>query len=168
TAGASDYWTTIADPNFAALEDRMLLRFHQMTRDRFRAVEASAERLELGEIDFSLAEKIRDHLTLIYAAQTGHPLVTGRLKTKPVRLDPGLYRQLRQVSEAALAGRSFPRFSPRLKSRAVKLAAAAAIVGYFRHDRDATLSVGPEETELARSFYEEEIRVREGRRGIAR
>ena len=168
TAGASDYWTTIADPNFAALEDRMLLRFHQMTRDRFRAVEASAERLELGEIDFSLAEKVRDHLTLIYAAQTGHPLVAGRLKTKPVRLDPGLYRQLRQVSEAALAGRNYPRFSPRLKSRAVKLAAAAAIVGYFRHEPDATLAVGPEETELARSFYEEEIRVREGRRGIAR
>lgn len=146
----------------------MLLRFHQMTRDRFRAVEASAERLELGEIDFSLAEKIQDHLTLIYAAQTGHPLVAGRLKTKPVRLDPGLYRQLRQVSEAALAGRSFPRFSPRLKSRAVKLAAAAAIVGYFQHDRDSTLPVGSEETALARSFYEEEIRVREGRRGVAR
>ena len=168
TAGASDYWTTIADPNFAALEDRMLLRFHQMTRERFRAVEASAERLELGEIDFALAEKIRDHLTLIYAAQTGHPLVAGRLRTKPVRLDPALYRQLREVSEAALTSRSFPRFSPRLKSRAVKLAAAAAIVGYFRHDRDATLPVGSEETALARSFYEEEIRAREGRRGTAR
>ncbi len=168
TAGASDYWTTISDPNFAALEDRMLLRFHQMTRDRFRAVEASAERLELGEIDFSLARQIQDHLALIYAAQTGHPLVAGRLKAKPVRLDPQLYRQLREVSEAALSGRNYPRFSPRLKSRAVKLAAAAAIVGYFRHDRDATLSVGREETDLARSFYEEEIRVREGRRGVAR
>ncbi|MCI4348505.1 MAG: hypothetical protein L3J97_07815, partial [Thermoplasmata archaeon] len=87
---------------------------------------------------------------------------------KAVRLDPGLYRQLRQVSEAALAGRTYPRFSPRLKSRAVKLAAAAAIVGYFRHGGDATLGVGPKEVELARSFYEEEIRVREGRRGIAR
>ena len=51
TMGASDYWTTIADPNFAALEDRMLLRFHPMTRERFRAVEGSAERLELGELD---------------------------------------------------------------------------------------------------------------------
>ena len=101
TAGASDYWTTIADPNFAALEDRMLLRFHQMTRDRFRAVEASAERLELGEIDFALAEKIRDHLTLIYAAQTGHPLVAGRLKTKPSTSRP---RAL-QATPAGLRGR---------------------------------------------------------------
>ncbi|MGD0250462.1 MAG: hypothetical protein ABSB97_06205, partial [Thermoplasmata archaeon] len=48
TAGASSFWTTFSDPNFAALEDRMLLRFHPMTRERFRAVEASAERLELG------------------------------------------------------------------------------------------------------------------------
>ncbi|EQD31000.1 hypothetical protein B1A_20126, partial [mine drainage metagenome] len=48
TSGSSDYWTTISDPNFAALEDRMLLRFHPMTRARFRAVEQSAERLERG------------------------------------------------------------------------------------------------------------------------
>ncbi len=165
TSGASDYWTTIADPNFAALEDRMLLRFHQMTRDRFRAVEASAERLELGKLEFSLAERIRDHLTLVYAAETGHPLVSGRFRPKPVRLDERLYRRLREVSEAALAGRTHPRFSPRLKSRAVKLAAAAALVGYFRQDRDATLPIGAEELDLARMFYEEEIRAREGRRG---
>ncbi len=67
TAGAQDYWTTIGDPNFAALEDRMLLRFHPMTRGRFRAVEAAAERLELGELDFELAGRIRDHLTLVHA-----------------------------------------------------------------------------------------------------
>ncbi len=167
TAGASDYWTTIADPNFAALEDRMLLRFHRMTRERFRAVETSAERLELGEIDFELAGRIRDHLTLVHAAETDHPLLAGRLRSKPVRLDPTLYRRLREVSEAALAVRSHPRFSPRLKSRAVKLAAAAALVGYFRHDRDAALPIASEEVDLARSFYEEEIHVREGRRGSA-
>ena len=33
----------------------MLLRFHPMTRERFRAVEGSAERLELGEMEFELA-----------------------------------------------------------------------------------------------------------------
>jgi hypothetical protein len=168
TAGPDDYWTTIADPNFAALEDRMLLRFHQMTRERFRAVEASAERLELGEIDFALAPVIRDHLTLVYAIESAHPLVASRFRSRPVRLDPQLYARLREISEAGLARRTHPRFSPRLKSRAVKLAAAAALVGYFRHERDATLGIGEEETQLAQRFYEEEIRVREGRRGIAR
>ncbi len=165
TGGASDYWTTVGDPNFAALEDRMLLRFHQMTRERFRAVEASAERLELGQIDFALADRIRDHLTLLHAIETRHPLVAGRFRPKPVRLDAGLYGALRAVSERALAKSPEPKFSPRLKGRAVRLAAAAALLRYFAHEADETLGIGREESELAQTFYEEEIRAREGRRG---
>ncbi len=163
-AGGSDYWTTIADPNFAALEDRMLLRFHLMTRDRFRAVEESAQRLELGEIDFSLAERIRDHLTLVYAIQTRHPLVS-RWNLRPVALSRRLYDRLGEVSQKALARTEHPKFSPRLKGRAVKLAAAGALVGYFAHEEEkGALPVGKAEEELARRFYAEEIEAREGRR----
>jgi hypothetical protein len=167
TAGAQDYWTTIGDPNFAALEDRMLLRFHPMTRDRFRAVEASAERLELGELEFELAGKIRDHLTLVHAIQTRHPLVAGKFPMKSVRLDPKLYGKLREVSEAALVKTAHPKFSPRLKSRAVKLGAAASLVAYFAHEDVGALPIGREEGEFARRFYQEEIHAREGRRGGA-
>jgi hypothetical protein len=164
TAGASDYWTTIADPNFAALEDRMLLRFHPMTRERFRAVENSAQRLELGELDFSLAERLRDHLTLVHAIQTRHPLVAGRFPAKQIGLDRGLYERLREVSEKALARSPHPKFSPRLKSRAVKLAAAASLLTYFAQDKARQLEIGGPEGEFARRFYEEEVRAREGRR----
>ncbi len=167
TAGAQDYWTTVADPNFAALEDRMLLRFHPMTRARFRAVEASAERLELGELDFSLAERIRDHLTLVHAIEIGHPLVARRFAARPIRLDRGLYATLSAVSDRALRTTSFPKFSPRLKSRAVRLAAASALLTYFRSPADGPIAIGEPETEFARRFYEEEIRAREGRRGHA-
>ncbi len=167
TAGADDYWTTIGDPNFAALEDRMLLRFHPMTRDRFRAVEASAERLELGELDFALADRIRDHLILVHAIETGHPLVAHRFRRRSIRLERPLYDALRLVSEEALKGTRFPKFSPRLKSRAVRLAAAAALLAYF-HDPDSpAVTIGARETEFARRFYEEEVRAREGRRGAA-
>ncbi len=164
TAGASDYWTTIADPNFAALEDRMLLRFHPMTRERFRAVEASAERLELGRLDFALAARLRDHLVLVHAVETRHPLVAHRFPARPVRLNAELYESLRAVSEAALARTPHPAFSPRLKSRAVKLAAAAALLRCFAGEDGATLGIGKEEAEFARRFYSEEIRAREGRR----
>ena len=160
--GGNDYWTTVADPNFAALEDRMLLRFHRMTRARFRAVEASAERLELGEIDFSGAQQVRDHLTLLHAIQTGHPLVK-RWKPRGVALSRKLYATLRGVSEKALERSASPNFSPRLKSRAVKLAAAGALVGYFTQEDDGNIEVGKEEEELARLFYEEEISAREGK-----
>jgi hypothetical protein len=165
TAGASDYWTTFADPNFAALEDRMLLRFHPMTRDRFRAVEASAERLELGEIDFGLASKVRDHLTLLHAIETRHPLVADKFPARAVRLERTLYARLREVSEKVLERTPNPNFSPRLKGRAVKLASAGALVGYFAHPGSGPIAIGKEEMEFGRRFYEEEIRVRESRRG---
>jgi hypothetical protein len=169
TAGADDYWTTIGDPNFAALEDRMLLRFHPMTRERFRAVEASAERLELGELGFELAGPIRDHLTLVHAIETGHPLVASRFRRRSIRLERPLYDALREVSEKALKTTRFPKFSPRLKSRAVRLAAAASLVAYFRESDEPTVPIGPMETEFSRRFYEEEVHAREGRRGaIAR
>ncbi len=167
TAGAQDYWTTIADPNFAALEDRMLLRFHPMTRERFRAVEASAERLELGELDFSLATQIRDHLTLVHAIETGHPLVAGKFRARPVRLERALYDTLRGVSERALKTTDFPKFSPRLKSRAVRLAAASSLLTYFADPAPGPIEIGAPESEFARRFYEEEIRAREGRHGTA-
>ena len=167
TAGAQDYWATIGDPNFAALEDRMLLRFHPMTRERFRAVEASAERLELGELDFGLAGPIRDHLTLLHAIETRHPLVAARFRARPVRLERGLYDRLRTVSEKALKATTFPKFSPRLKSRSVRLAAAASLLTYFAEDSTEPIEIGPVETEFARHFYEEEIRAREGRHGRA-
>jgi hypothetical protein len=166
-SGASDYWTTVNDPNFAALEDRMLLRFHRMTRERFRAVEGSAERLELGELDFGLAQPLRDHLALVYAIQTRHPLVAHRFPSKPVRLDRAVYATLQEVSERALKRSPSPVFSPRLKTRAVRLAAASALLRYFAHDADETLPIGPEETAVARLFYDEEIQAREGRRGTA-
>lgn len=155
--------STIGDPNFAALEDRMMLRFHLMTRERFRAVEKSAERLELGEIDFHLAQQIRDHLTLVYAIQTQHPLAR-EWSPKGVALTRGLYSTLGEVSEKALQKTSHPKFSPRLKGRAVKLAAASALLGYFQHDAKApSLPVGKDEEALARLFYQQEIGAREGR-----
>ena len=167
TAGAQDYWTTIGDPNFAALEDRMLLRFHPMTRARFRAVEASAERLELGELDFALAGKIRDHLTLVHAIETAHPLVPPKYRPRAVRLERPLYERLRAVSEKALKTTGFPKFSPRLKSRAVRLGAAASLLTYFGAGDAPQLAIRKMEAEFAERFYEEEIRAREGRHGHA-
>ncbi len=160
TGAANDYWATIADPNFAALEDRMLLRLHAMTADRFRAVEGNAERLELGEIDFVLADSIRDHLTLVHAIETGDPMVAGRFETRPVLLDREVYDRLRAVSNRALEGDREPGFSPRLRLRAVRLGAAAALVGALQSPSEAPLRVGRPESALAAAIYEEEIAAR--------
>ncbi len=163
--GSGDYWASIADPNFAALEDRMLLRFQPMTPDRFRAVETSAERLELGEIDFTLAESIRDHLTLVHGLETGAARVPGWSGTRPVTLQRGLYDRLRQVSDRALQQDREPRYSPRLRSRAVRLAAAARLVGALQGPPEAALTVSPAEVDLAAEIYEAEIAARSGPTG---
>jgi hypothetical protein len=167
TAGTNDYWATVSDPNFAALEDRMLLRFHAMTRERFRAVEASAERLELGDLDFDQAAAIRDHLTLVHAIESRHPLVAHRFRSKGIRLPKPLYDRLRAVTERALSRTARPAFSPRLRIRAVRVAAASALLRYFAHPEEETLPIGEEEIRLAEQFYAEEIEAREGRRGSA-
>jgi hypothetical protein len=168
TVGPNDFLTTFNDPNFSALEDRMLLRYHPMTRERFRAVEASAERLDLGEIDFPLAGPLRDHLTLVHAIETRHPLVAHRFPVRAVQLDRRLYGSLREVSEKVLARTPNPTFSPRLKARAVRLASAAALLGYFRDGGEGPIPIGKAEGDFARQFYESEIRVRESRRGALR
>lgn len=167
TAGTNDYWATVSDPNFAALEDRMLLRFHAMTRERFRAVEASSERLELGDLEFERASAIRDHLTLVHAIESHHPLVAHRFRSKGIRLPKPLYDRLRKVTEKALSRTTRPVFSPRLRIRAVRVAAAAALLRYFAHDEQESLPIQEEEIQLAEQFYAEEIQAREGRRGSA-
>ncbi len=117
----------------------MLLRFHPMTRDRFRAVEASAERLELGELEFALAGKIRDHLTLVHAIETGHPLVAAEIPgaapfASSVRSTTNSGRSPRSRSRPPRS-RSSP---PASRSRAVRLAAAAFAAHLFRGTRHNT------------------------------
>jgi hypothetical protein len=69
------YEVTISDPNFNAIEDRMLVRLHKMTRERYEELRRAQRKLAMGEMEFNLAQKIRDHLNLVYAIQTENPLI---------------------------------------------------------------------------------------------
>ncbi len=160
TGGEDGVRTTIADPNFAALEDRMLLRFQPMSAAYFRAIEASSERLELGELDFERADALRDHLTLVHAIATGDPLVTERFPARPVALERRLYERLHAVSERALRDGGPPLFSPRLRGRAVRLAAASALVASLAEPDDGPIRMGPREIAVAERFYAGEIAAR--------
>ena len=63
------YRVTISDPNFNAIEDRMLCRLASLSRDRFTAIADSQRKLLRGELEMKQATDIRDHLTLLYAMQ---------------------------------------------------------------------------------------------------
>ncbi len=155
------YRVTVADPNFNAIEDRMLVRMHRMTKERLGELSRSQRDLAMGRMKMRLADQIRDHLTLVYAVQTEHPLVSARFPRKQVVLREGFFDALEHAQEALLRqieGRIL--FSIRVRQNAIKLAGALALLSSFRGDL-ARLEIPDEARDLALRFFVEEIAVRQ-------
>ena len=156
------YEVTVQDPNFSAIEDRMLCRLHRLTKQRFIEIAESQMRLAFGEIDIEEgAQQIRDHLSLVYAAETGHPLVQSRFPSKPVMLTPMAQEMLMKVRKAILEEipRQVVRFSARLEDRAIRFACAASLLSYFQSNLDY-IPVNEEALKYAIQLYVEEASVR--------
>lgn len=131
--GARNATTLQQNPNFQAIEDRMLATVHEQTPDRYRAVAENAERIAMGIVDFDLASQIQDHLMLVYAIQSEHPMVSARFAKKDIVVDASFYTALRAARETVLdqLGKDTVPFSSRLERRALQLAAAMTLPGYF-------------------------------------
>lgn len=156
------YQSTIRDPNFQAIEDRMVCRLHRLTKERFLELAESQRRLALGEADFGeISNKIRDHLNLVYAIQTSHPLVSKKFSPRPILLTKEFYDRLGKVRNLildSLDGESVP-FSARLEDRTLRLAGALSLVAFFQ-SKDRFLEVDSDSMFQALSFYVEEAAVR--------
>ncbi len=156
------YEVTVSDPNFNAIEDRMVCRLHRLTKRRFVEIAQSQMRLALGEIEIGRgAKKIRDHATLVYAIETGHPLVRRRFPYKPVMITPQAYDTIKVAREAILEQipREVVRFSARLEDRAIRFACAASLLNYFHSDLDY-IPVSEDALKYAIQLYVEEASVR--------
>ena len=156
------YKATVGDPNFNAIEDRMLSRLHRLTRKRFEQIAGSAMRFTLGEISMDKAASIRDHLTLVHAIETNHPLVEDIYPYKPVLLTRSVYERIVEAREAILEHLKYREsldFSPRLEMRAIQLACAMSLLSYFRDDKEC-IDIDQEAIRLAIKFYVEEASVR--------
>lgn len=156
------YEVTVQDPNFNAIEDRMLCRLHRLTKQRFIEIAESQIRLAFGEVNINEeAQQIRDHLTLVYAAETDHPLVRNRFARKPVMLTPKTQEVLMKARKAIL--NEIPRktvsFSARLEDRAIRFACAASLLSYFQANTNY-ITVSEEALEYAIQLYVEEASVR--------
>jgi hypothetical protein len=156
------YEVTVQDPNFSAIEDRMLCRLHRLTKQRFVEIAESQMRLAFGEIDIEEgAQQIRDHLSLVYAAETKHPLVQGSFPTKPVMLTPKAQEMLMKARKAILE--EIPQevvpFSARLEDRAIRFACAASLISYFQSNLDY-IPVSEDALKYAIQLYVEEASVR--------
>jgi len=156
------YQVTIQDPNFNAVEDRMLCRLHRLTKERFDEITKSQMKLALGAIDLEKgAGKIRDHLTLVHAIETGHRFLEGRFPAKPVMITPQVFEIIGRARGAILEKipQKVVKFSARLEDRALRFACAASLMDYFRSDQDY-IPVSEEALKYAVQLYVEEASVR--------
>ncbi len=156
------YAVTIQDPNFEAIEDRMLCRLHRLTKERFTEIANSQMRLALGDINIEEeAQKIRDHLTLVYAIETEHPLVKKRFPRKSPLVTREMFEELAKTRQAVLeeiTDRTV-KFSARLEDIAVRFACASSLMGYFASDSEH-ISVEKKSIDYAIRLYVEEASVR--------
>jgi len=156
------YDVTIQDPNFNAIEDRMLCRLHRLTKERFIEITKSQMKLALGTIDVEKdSQKIRDHLTLVYAIETGHPLVQKCFKFKPVMITPRVFEIIGKTRAAILERipERVLKFSARLEDKALRFACAASLMDYFRRDEDF-IPISEEALKYAAQLYVEEASIR--------
>lgn len=161
------YEVTVSDPNFNAIEDRMLCRLHRLTKEKYRELAESQKRLMLGittQKMKKMAPRIRDHLTLVHAIQTGNAKVKD-FKPKDILLtekELKLIENARELILEHIPASSILPFSMRLERRAIQLASALTLVSYFQFD-SPYMTIDHEALVLAARFYVEEawIRLRE-------
>jgi len=155
------YAVTISDPNFNAIEDRMICRLHRLTKERYVEIAKSQMRLALGEVSVDKgAQQIRDHVALTYAIETEHPLVRERFSRKPVMITAETYDAISRARDAIL--KRIPgsmKFSARLESNVIKFACAASLLSYFNLDLDY-IPVNEDIVKRAVKLYVEEASVR--------
>ena len=156
------YAVTIQDPNFRAIEDRMLCRLHRLTKERFLEIAESQMKVALGKIDVEKdAQVIRDHLTLVYAIETRHPLVKDRFPYKPVMITPQTYELISKARKAILEEieDEILKFSARLEDKVLSFACSASLMEYFSSNLDF-IPVSHDALKYAIQLYVEEASVR--------
>ena len=158
------YRITVADPNFNAIEDRMLCRLHKMTEQRYRAIADSQKALALGVIRMDKAERIRDHLTLVYAVETQHKLLRDKFPLKNISLTTKVYKRIDKAKEEILSAlrelkSKLVPFSPRLERRAIQLACAMSLPSYFKSD-EQHIRIDDSALDFAIKFFVEEAATR--------
>jgi hypothetical protein len=159
-----EYKVSMRDPNFNAIEDRMLCRLHVLTKERFTALAEAQTKTWRGEVEYESAKEIRDHLTLVHAIETDHPKIRGMFERKPVLLtnkfinaiEEARYRILDQVDYQ----QDVIKFSPRLETRALQVASALSLVNYFRHEYKDVIPLDDNSINVALKFYLEEAYIR--------
>ncbi|MEM1585856.1 MAG: hypothetical protein QXX99_01305 [Candidatus Bathyarchaeia archaeon] len=156
------YNVTIQDPNFRAIEDRMLCRLHRLTKERFMEIAERQMKVLLGKLNIGrMAQAIRDHLTLIYAIETQHPLVKNEFPCKSVMITEDAYQLITEAREIILSEIKDDTlmFSARLEDKALRFACSASLMEYFNAKEDF-IPISRDSMRYAIQIYVEEASIR--------
>ena len=144
---------TIGDPNFEAIEDRMICRVFMNDEMREREIYRNMVRRVSGDIDWYLSGALRMHLTYSYNFYSNNKF---RLILKISDfVDFG--NKIREMKKKKSVN-----ISNRIIIKGVQIAGSAALVrGAFANESEIYIS--DRELSLALKFIEEEINTRAGR-----
>ncbi len=141
---------TMGDPNFSAVEDRMICKLFLNTSQRRRLIWENMKRIASGKVDYYLADTLRRHITYTY-----HLLQEKRPK---VVIEEEDFIKLGDEIAEEIDRREAP-VSLRIVDRALQIAASASLVSYLKN-REDEIWVDKESLNLARDFVLQEIDTR--------
>ena len=148
--GKNGYKATMSDPNFEAVEDRMICKLFINTNDRYKMILDNMLRRSRGEIDYYLADTLRKHITYTY-----HKLVSDSPK---IIIDTSDFEELAKWT-MNMKEQIGAKVSLRILSRAMQIAASAALVSYL-HLQKEFIPIGQKHLDIAKEFIKQEMMSR--------
>jgi len=142
---------TINDPNFSAVEDRMICKLFINTPERRKLIWKNMKRIASGSVNYYLAEILRKHITYTYY------LLQERMPK--IVVDEDEYMKLGDRIAEEIEKKEAP-VSLRIVDRALQIAASASLVSYLARRENEEVWIDENSIELALNFALQEIDTR--------
>ena len=143
--------STINDPNFNAVEDRMLCKLFLNTKERRRLIWENMKRIAGGKVRYYLADTLRKHVTYTY-----HLLTINRPK---VVIEQEDFIKMGDKIAEEIDRKGAP-VSLRILDRALQIASSSSLVSYLAKEETNEIWVDRESIKLAQEFVMQEIETR--------
>ena len=142
--------STINDPNFNAVEDRMLCKLFLNMQERRKLIWENMKRIAAGKVNYYLAEYLRKHMTYTY-----HILNKQNAK---VIVDENDFMRIGDEIAEVINKHNAP-VSLRIIDRALQIAASSSLVRFLA-ERENEIWIDKMSLNLAKDFVMEEIEAR--------
>ena len=141
------YRDTMSDPNFSAVEDRMICKLFLNTEERNELILKNMLRIARGEVDFYLANTLRKHITYTYYYLTKNHVKVTMKYSDYEKLATWIVNQKNRYDA---------NLSMRIINRAVQIAASSALVSVLKNQAKV-ITIQERDIEIAKEFIKQEL-----------